>query len=211
MAHEQFLQALRQTAVDAERLELSRHPTRGVRGFERLQRADHRTRAGKIRAARNYLGRPFLIENIAYYFKIPGNSMTEAQFILRVLELADCGMLLDVNNVYANCRNHGDDAYRFIEQMPAERVVELHLAGGQMRDDLYIDTHGHPVCAEVWGLLEYAVASKQPKAVILEREQNLTSIQATIAEVRQARAIWRAACADASTLKETDDDAQGID
>lgn len=149
--------------------------------------------ATKIREARALLGLPFLVENIAYYFTFPGNTLTESQFICHVLELADCGLLLDINNLYGNALNFGADPYKFIDEMPPHRVIELHIAGGQQQDDLYIDTHGHPISQEVWHLLEYAISKTRPKAIILEREKNLPHFNILLAEVEEARLILQKA------------------
>jgi len=146
--------------------------------------------ARKIRVASEMLGVPLLIENIAYYFPIPGATMTECDFITRILDLAGCGMLLDVHNVYANSINHGYDARRFIDRLPAAAVVEIHVAGGAWKGDLYLDSHGHEVPPEVLDLVEYSVATKEPRAVILEREKNFPSTEALVAEVKELRKIW---------------------
>jgi uncharacterized protein (UPF0276 family) len=147
--------------------------------------------ARKIRAASEYFDVPFLIENIAYYFPIPGATMTEIDFILRILERAQCGLLLDVHNVYANSINHGYDPYQFIDRLPAAAVIEIHVAGGAWKGELYMDSHGHAVSSSVLELVDYAVATKSPRAVILEREKNFPTIDELIAEVRELRNIWR--------------------
>ena len=146
--------------------------------------------ARKIRAASEILGVPFLIENIAYYFPIPGATMTECDFITRILDRAGCGMLLDVHNVYANSINHGYDPRKFIDRLPAAAVVEIHVAGGAWKGDLYLDSHGHEVPPEVLDLVDYSVATKEPRAVILEREKNFPSTDVLIAEVKELRRIW---------------------
>jgi uncharacterized protein len=79
-------------------------------------------------------GVPVALENIAYTFTQPGAEMTEAAFVRAVLEEADCGLLLDLENVHANSRNHGFDPIAYLETLPLERVVEVHLAGGVLRE-----------------------------------------------------------------------------
>jgi uncharacterized protein (UPF0276 family) len=147
--------------------------------------------ARKIRAASEFFDVPFIIENIAYYFQIPGGTLSEIDFIVRILERAQCGMLLDIHNVYANSINHGYDPFEFIDRLPDAAVVELHVAGGAWKGGLYLDSHGHTVVPEVLELVEYAVATKQPRAVILEREKNFPSIEELLSEVRELRSIWR--------------------
>ena len=85
--------------------------------------------------------KPFLLENISYYWSMPGDDMTEAHFLRSIVEKADCGLLLDVANLYTNAINHGYDALTFLDDIPMERVVEIHLAGSDRRFDMLVDTH----------------------------------------------------------------------
>jgi uncharacterized protein (UPF0276 family) len=146
--------------------------------------------AGRIRALSGILEVPFLLENIAYYFGIPGSTLAEIDFIVGVAQAAGCGLLLDVNNLYANSVNHGYDPYAFIDRLPAEAVVEIHVAGGEWRGGLYIDTHGHAVNSQVLGLLDYALATKRPLAVVLEREKNFPPMPELVGELRELRRLW---------------------
>jgi uncharacterized protein (UPF0276 family) len=132
---------------------------------------------------------PFLLENITYYFALPDAEMTEAQFITAILESADCGLLLDLNNLYVNSRNHGYDPYMFMDQIPLDRVVEVHLAGGLKRGDLWVDTHGEAVPEEVWEYLAYLCARTDVPALLLERDQNFGTFEELVAELRRARSI----------------------
>lgn len=133
---------------------------------------------------------PFLLENIAYYFTIPGSTLSEVEFLLRVLEQGRCGLLLDVNNLYTNSRNHGFDPYEFIAGIPPAVVVELHVAGGEMRNGLYVDSHGQALNSDVLGLVDYAVRTKQPNAILLEREKNFPATEELLGEIRELRRIW---------------------
>ena len=147
--------------------------------------------ARKIRSLGQRLDLPFLVENSAYYFGIPGSTLSEVDFIVGLLQSARCGLLLDVNNLYANAVNHDYDPYAFIDRLPAAAVVEIHVAGGERRGELYVDTHGHPVTAEVLALLDYAIATKKPNAIVLEREQNFPSMAELVGEVREVRRLWQ--------------------
>ncbi|MBE0420548.1 DUF692 domain-containing protein [Pseudoalteromonas nigrifaciens] len=146
--------------------------------------------AKKIKHMASELGVPILIENLAYYFDIPGNEMDEADFLINVLEEADCGLLLDINNLYANCLNHDLDPVSFIERLPEKRVIEVHMAGGEIIDGVYIDTHGHAISPRVFELLDYVCRTKKPKAVVLEREKNIPSIDNLINEINAIKTIW---------------------
>jgi uncharacterized protein (UPF0276 family) len=136
---------------------------------------------------------PFYVENIAYLFRFPG-TMTEAEFLSRLLQRTGCGWLLDVTNADANAHNFGDDARAFIEQvMPAATRVEMHLAGGYIdpTNGEYIDSHSEPIPEEVWDLYRYALTLGRGKvdAVIIERDQNFPDADGWRAEVRRARRI----------------------
>jgi uncharacterized protein (UPF0276 family) len=130
--------------------------------------------AERIHIVQETIERPFLIENITFYMRVPGSEMTEAQFLSEVLERADCGLLLDINNVYVNSLNHKFDPYEFIDQIPLDRTVQVHLAGHKHAKQFatYLDTHGAPVVEPVFDLLSYALKRTDVKAVLLERDQN---------------------------------------
>src|SRR5262249_1784535 len=83
----------------------------------------------RVKQVKKRIALPFLLENPSYYVRPPGAQMSEAAFFNRVLEEADCGMLLDINNVYVNSRNHGFDPREFIRQLPLHRVGQIHMAG----------------------------------------------------------------------------------
>ncbi len=137
--------------------------------------------------------RRFYIENIAYLFQFEG-TMTEAEFLRRVLRNTGCGWLLDVTNVYANGVNFGFDPYDFIaEVMPAANRVQLHLAGGffDEKSGMYIDSHSEPIPEPVWNLYRHALDQGRRKidAVFLERDQNYPDERGWRREIRQVRAI----------------------
>jgi uncharacterized protein (UPF0276 family) len=153
------------------------------------------TVARNVKALRRALsGVPLLLENIAYTLPLPGWEMTEPEFVRAVIEAAGTGLLLDLENVHANCLNHGGDAIHAIAALPLERMVEVHLAGGAWRAGEYADTHSRPVSAESWALLEW-VAPRAPNlaAVIIERDDDLPPFADLLAEVRRAQGILDAA------------------
>jgi uncharacterized protein len=143
--------------------------------------------AGRIRRAMEILERPIAVENVSYY-AAPGRELDEVQFVNAVLEEADCGLLLDVNNVYVNSINHGYDADEFLAALPGERVVYLHVAGHYVEaEDLRVDTHGAAVSDPVWALLERTYARFGVIPTLLERDFNIPPI----AELRRELAIIR--------------------
>ncbi|HEV2845543.1 MAG TPA: DUF692 domain-containing protein, partial [Thermoanaerobaculia bacterium] len=138
-------------------------------------------------------GLPVLLENIAYTFTLPDAEMTEPEFVRAVLEESDAYLLLDLENVHANSLNHGYDPYEYLESLPLERAVEVHLAGGVAREGEYADTHTRPVPEESWALLEWLAPRADLKAVIIERDDNLPPFLEMLAEARRAGEILRGA------------------
>ncbi len=143
----------------------------------------------RVKTAQHVVGRPFLLENISYYMEMPGDQMEEVDFLAQVLEKADCGLLLDVNNVYVNSVNHNFDPYRYLDRLPLERTVQIHVAGHSHGDELLIDTHGAPVIEPVFELLEYVLKRTDVKAIMLERDQNYPQFSEILAELAQIRDI----------------------
>ena len=135
----------------------------------------------------------FYLENIAYLFQFDG-TMTEAEFLKKVLRTTGCGWLLDVTNVYANSVNFGYDAYDFIaDVMPAATDVQMHLAGGVYDEKLakYIDSHSHPIPEPVYDLYRFALEQGRGKvdAVFIERDQNFPDENGWREEARLVRRI----------------------
>lgn len=153
---------------------------------------------------RDRIGRPLALENVSYYSH-PGGAADrdEADFLRQVLESADAKLLLDVNNIWVNSQNHGFDPYAFLDRLPAERVVQIHVAGPSVRDDgLIIDTHGEPVRDECYALLEHALRRVGPVPVLLERDQNFPPFEELVAEVQRLHAIYERATAPAEMAPE---------
>jgi len=159
----------------------------------------------RIRRVQDLLGRPFAVENISYY-GAPGWSesesatmgMVERDFLAELLDHADCGLLLDVNNVLVNSKNHGFDPYAYLEGIDLSRVVELHIAGGERFDHLeglLIDTHGTSVPAEVEALMAWVIARSGPLPVIYERDNNVPSLAELGDEVARLQGTYEAALA----------------
>ncbi|MFK7824297.1 MAG: DUF692 domain-containing protein [Oligoflexales bacterium] len=137
---------------------------------------------------------PFLIENITYYYQLPFATYGECEFISKVVENSDCGILLDVNNLYINSVNHRYDPYSFIDHLPHERIIEVHIAGGSRKLGMMVDTHANKIQAEVWALLEYVMRRTSVKGVVLERDANIPPIKDILAELAYAREIAKRTC-----------------
>jgi uncharacterized protein (UPF0276 family) len=128
-----------------------------------------------VRAARSALPVPLALENVAALFEWPDGEMDEATFLAELLERADVLLLLDMENVYANARNHGYDPRTFLDRLPLGRIAYVHIAGGVERDGLYHDTHAHPVPVAVLDLLEAVCARAAVPGVMLERDDRFPS------------------------------------
>lgn len=152
------------------------------------------TAVARIVEARERLELPVAIENISYYAEAGPGEMSELEFLLEVLERADAKLLLDVNNVFVNSKNHGFDPRHYLDRIPEDRVVQIHVAGHHVRkDELIVDTHGEPVRDEVYDLLEHALRRTGPVPVLLERDQNFPPFDEIVAEVKRLDAIYRRA------------------
>jgi uncharacterized protein len=147
----------------------------------------------RIRELRDAIERPVAIENISYYAHPGQAEMSEVDFLLEVLERADAKLLLDVNNVFVNCQNHHEDPQRFLERMPLERVVQLHVAGHSRRNGLIVDTHGEAIRDEVYDLLEFTLQRTGPVPVLLERDQNFPSFDELRGELRRLDELYQRA------------------
>ena len=145
--------------------------------------------AGRIRRTQEILERRIAVEHVSYY-AAPGQEMDELAFIRAVIDQADCDLLLDVNNIYVNSINFGYDADAFLDGLPGERAVYVHIAGHSVRgEDLRIDTHGADVIEPVWALLERAYANFGVMPTLLERDFNFPPVPALLSEIQRIRSI----------------------
>jgi len=152
--------------------------------------------AARVREVRDAIERPVAIENVSYYADPAPRAMEEPDFVLEVLEAADCKLLLDVNNVFVNSINHRFDPKAYIDRIPPERVVQIHVAGHFTRKNgIIIDTHGEPVCDGVYDLLAYTLERMGPVPVLLERDQNIPPLDVLLEEVRRLTRIYDRAVA----------------
>ena len=146
------------------------------------------TKAKKIK---NLTKKPFLLENITYYYSMPNNQLEEPYFIKEIIEKADCGLLLDLNNLYVNSINHCYDPYDFLKKIPLERVVEVHLAGCDYRHNLAIDTHASHTKQEVLSLFDFLCRNAFINGVVIERDANLDKFSDLLNEVCLVRDIMK--------------------
>ena len=143
----------------------------------------------RVQRVQERLGRRIALENPSSYFAYRADAMSEAEFLARLSERADCGILLDVNNVFVSAHNHGFDAEHYLAQIPRERVFQIHLAGHSVEGALRIDTHDHAVCDEVWALFESAVRRIGPVSTLIEWDDKIPELEVLVAEAARAREI----------------------
>lgn len=121
----------------------------------------------------NFLGRKILIENPSSYLEFRTSEMTEWEFISELVKKTNCGLLLDINNVYVSSVNHGFDAKKYIMNIPVEHVGQIHLAGHSDKDGYLIDTHDEPVCDNVWSLFKWFTQEYGHFSTMIERDDNI--------------------------------------
>lgn len=143
----------------------------------------------KVKQVMRVTSKPFLLENITYYYTMPNSEMNESQFICNIIEKSDCGLLLDLNNLYVNSVNHRYDPYDFLQKLPLDRVVEVHLAGCDYIHDMLIDTHASHTKKEVLSIFEYVCSKTEIKGVVIERDDKLDEFSMLIDEVNLVRNI----------------------
>lgn len=147
--------------------------------------------ASHIRQAREFLEVPILVENVSSYAEFHASEMTEWEFLREVIERADCGVLLDVNNIYVSSRNHGFDPAEYLDAVPPERVGQIHIAGHTRYRRYILDTHDHPVIDPVWKLYERAIRRFGPTNTLLEWDANIPSFDEVHREALKARRYLR--------------------
>jgi len=142
----------------------------------------------RIQQAQDVLGRRLAIENVSSYIATPAE-MTEAEFVAELARRADCDLLVDINNIYVSARNHGFSTLDYLRAMPRERIAQFHLAGHADHGDYCIDTHDHPVRAEVWELYREAIRLFGEVPVMIERDDNIPPLDELVRELDTARDI----------------------
>ncbi|WP_084611136.1 DUF692 domain-containing protein [Zooshikella ganghwensis] len=143
----------------------------------------------RINFVQDYLGRQILLENLSSYVSFAESDMTEWDFVSDVVERADCMLLLDINNIYVSARNHHFDPLDYLKGVPAQRVMQHHLAGHSDYGDYIIDTHDAPVVDPVWQLYKVAAELFGPVSTMIERDDNMPTFSELLAELNYARTL----------------------
>jgi uncharacterized protein (UPF0276 family) len=132
------------------------------------------------------LQRKILIENPSTYLQFRDNEMKEQDFLAEAARRSGAGLLLDINNVYVSCCNHGWDIEAYLSAIPAQLVGEIHLAGHSVqalrKGTLRLDDHGSAVCDEVWNLYKDCIQTMGPVPTLIERDSNIPEFTALLGE-----------------------------
>ena len=143
--------------------------------------------AERVRAVQDFLERPLVLENPSSYVEFTGSTMSEWEFVTRLAEDADCGLLLDVNNIYVSSFNHDLDPAEFVKSVPHERIVQIHLAGHTNYTTHLIDTHDGHVIDPVWGLYRMAHQLTGGVSTLLEWDASIPPFSVLHKEVLKAK------------------------
>jgi len=143
--------------------------------------------AQRIKQVQEVVEVPVLVENISSYAEFNISTLTEWDFLSEVVELADCGILLDVNNIFVSSFNHGFDPFEYLNKIPHHRVGQIHIAGHTDFESYLLDTHDGPVCDDVWKLYAQAIKLIGPTNTLLEWDADIPSFDQVHAEALKAK------------------------
>jgi hypothetical protein len=146
-----------------------------------------------VNRTQEYLNRRILVENPSTYLSFTIDEMTEYDFMNEIHARTGCGLLLDINNIYVQSKNHDFDAYDYVSNIQGDAVCELHLAGHVARDvtggTILVDTHNRYVCDDVWDLYEHAIKTYGPVPTLIEWDSDLPALSELVGEADKAQAI----------------------
>jgi len=145
--------------------------------------------AQRVTAVQEFLGRRILLENPSTYFGFAHSTIPEAEFLAALAERSDCGVLLDVNNVYVSSVNLDFDPYSYLDAIPADRVGQIHLAGFTDMGTHLFDTHSRPVSAQVWQLYAYTIETLGSFSTMVEWDDDIPEWERLVGEIDHARGI----------------------
>jgi uncharacterized protein len=194
----------------SEHLAFTRVPGRDLANLLPLPRTEEVAESiiAKVRQVQSCVALPFVLENITYFFDWPDSKLSDAEFLNLICRETGAQLLLDIENLYLNSRNHGFDPFEFLDALPSGLVQEVHMAGGvTIREDFLdrpclADSHSHPIPDATLDLLEYALVRQAPENIILERDDRLDAgeeilddlvrIRTRLASTKLGKASWPA-------------------
>ena len=151
--------------------------------------------ARRVKQVQDVLERPLVLENPSTYLAYARSTMSEWEFLTALCDATGCGLLLDVNNVYVSSYNHGFDPRHYIDGIPADRVVQVHLAGHTNNGTHIVDTHDGRAIPQVWKLYERLCARTGPVSALFEWDARIPPLASVVREARKARAYRHAPAA----------------
>jgi len=143
----------------------------------------------RIHQVQDILEQRILVENVSSYVEFNESSLSEPEFIIGLLNESNCDLLLDINNIYVNCRNHGHDAISYLDAMPLNRVREIHLAGFEEYPDYLLDAHNNPVSSAVWELFCHVIQRRDDIPVLIEWDNDIPTFSRLRQEADKAEHI----------------------
>ncbi len=155
----------------------------------------------RVTQVQDRLGRQLALENVSSYLTYVDSGLTEWQFLGEIATRADCGILLDINNVYVSARNHGFAPETYLDALPVERIAQIHLAGHSDKGSFLLDDHSTPVPAAVWSLYERLVARAGAIPTVIEWDENVPTLQRLTQESEKARLVAAAVLSRKSAQK----------
>lgn len=180
----------------SEHLAFTRVPGRELGNLLPLPRTEAVAESviAKVRAVQARIPVPFLLENISYVFEWPDSKLSDAEFLDLICRETGARLLLDVENLFLNARNHGLDPYGFVDALPPGLVQEVHMAGGITIEDpdldrpFLADSHSEPIPEEALDLLGYVLSRHRPATIVLERDDRLDATGEIIDDIARIRA-----------------------
>jgi uncharacterized protein len=143
--------------------------------------------ARRIKEVQDFLEIPIIVENVSSYAEFHASEMTEWDFLTEVVEGADCGILLDVNNIYVSSKNHSFNPYDYLNGVPHGRVGQIHIAGHSKFEKYLLDTHDHAPLPDVWKMYAHAIKLCGPTSTLLEWDASIPSFSEVHNEALKAR------------------------
>lgn len=145
----------------------------------------------RVLQVQDFLKRPLILENPSTYLEFTHSTISEWEFLAELTRRTDCGLLLDVNNVFVSATNHGFDAETYIRHIPADRIVQIHLAGPTDCGFYLVDTHDKPVPGKVWELYQLAHQLTGGVSTLLEWDANIPAFPDLVKELHLAKEVIR--------------------
>lgn len=142
----------------------------------------------KIKEVQDYLEMEIALENPSTYLDFKSSQIQESEFISRMIEGAKCKLLLDINNVYVTCFNHGLSPKKYIDDLDIKKIKQIHLSGHCNKGTHIIDTHDDFVTEEVWNLYKYTInKSQRIIETMIEWDDNIPEFPVLYEELQKAK------------------------